>query len=285
MREQVMLAYPLSMKRLTKWTTCYMQPKLNGIRCRALISSNSVILKSSENNEIISVPHIISALQDIFASEPITALELDGELYTHGMSFDTLKSIVLRKNIHADYIQIKYNLFDTISSGNQRVRLHALDYIKTMPEFKQQDFIHVVPTYLIRNMVNISVLMDMFINNGYEGAIFRQPYAHYVRKRSTCLMKWKPRKTDRYKIIGVKEEISIDGIPKNTLGALICIDEDNQTFNVGTGLTAKMRHDLWQNRYHITNGNYIITIKYQNLSDRKKIPIHPVFLTISEDLA
>jgi ATP-dependent DNA ligase len=55
--------------------------------------------------------------------------------------------------------------------------------------------------------------LEEFMANNYEGIIVRHPDAPYERKRSTNIMKFKPRREDFYTIIGAEEEISIHGEP------------------------------------------------------------------------
>ena len=95
------------------------------------------------------------------------------------------------------------------------------------------------------------------------------------------MMKWKPRKSDSYPIVGYVEEVSIDGIPKDALGALICKCEKSlETFNVGSGsfLTREGRIELWNKRDDLIGKRAVI--KYQELTDTKKIPRFPVLINI-----
>jgi len=64
-RAGVMLCYPFEEKRLLKWSPPYIvQPKLDGVRCRAVwaYELNSYVLLSSTQHQIVSVPHIVAAL-------------------------------------------------------------------------------------------------------------------------------------------------------------------------------------------------------------------------------
>ena len=120
----------------------------------------------------------------------------------------------------------------------------------------------------------------MFIEQGYEGIILRHKDGLYERKKSVMMMKLKPTKKDEYKIIGYKEEISKDGIAKNALGALVCVDKDNHSFRVGTGrlLTRHNREELWRRKDELLGE--VLVVKYQHLTDNKKIPYSPVALEI-----
>jgi ATP-dependent DNA ligase len=118
---------------------------------------------------------------------------------------------------------------------------------------------------------------DKLIELGYEGIIVRHTQAPYEIKRSLWVMKFKGKREDEYKIVGYKEEISIDGTPKKSLGALECISGDGNTFFVGTGFTAEDRQLLWSNKDNLIGK--IAKIKYQHLTDRK-VPRFPVFTEV-----
>ena len=54
-----MKAVPFEQKRLNKWEPPYiLQPKYDGVRCRAVPVENGYLLLSSEENVVFSVPHI-----------------------------------------------------------------------------------------------------------------------------------------------------------------------------------------------------------------------------------
>ena len=86
-RKGILLCYPFEEKRLAKWAPPYIvQPKYDGVRCRAIpIKDNNYLLLSSEENVYYSVPHINEELKSLNLNSD---LELDGELYCHGMSFE-----------------------------------------------------------------------------------------------------------------------------------------------------------------------------------------------------
>ena len=89
-------------------------------------------------------------------------------------------------------------------------------------------------------------------------------------------MKFKPKKEDEYEIVGVVEEISINGYPKGRLGALILDSGDGHTFNVGTGFSEDDRIRLWKEELV----GRVCKIQYQHLSSGRKVPRFPVFVNI-----
>lgn len=265
----IMKAYPFEEKRLERWQPPYIvQPKYDGVRCRAINVNNSYLLLSSEENVIHSVPHINEEL------DGFTITELDGELYSHEIPFEKIMSITSRTvNLHPDHKVIKYHIFDVVNNEPQAQRLNTLHKLTNKPH------IVISPFWLCYNLDDIMKVYDLLINNGYEGIIVRHFQCPYERKRSTWMMKFKPKKSDEYKIVGYNEEISITGVPKGTLGSLVCMSGDGQVFNVGTGFDEEQRSALWQSRESLIGKTCVVG--YQHLTN-KSIPRFPVFVDIKD---
>ena len=280
-RSGIQLCYPFEERRLAKWTPPYVvQPKLDGERCRAVFSGDDnrgYVLLSSENHEINSVPHINQALNKLW-NETRTTNEFDGELYRHTMPFHEIHSRVGRtQNIHPNHDEIEFHIFDIVSEEipqhERTMYLHHRQHWLTKP-------LVYVETLLAESLKDVMACYDQFLSKGYEGIIVRNVEALYVRKRSTGVMKFKPKKSDWYQIVGVQEEISKDGEPKGTLGALICSGDDGTRFNVGSGLTAALRRSLWERKHEFVNGDHLCHVQYQHITPGKGVPRFPVFVEI-----
>ena len=264
-RSGIMLCYPFEEKRLATWKAPYIiQPKLDGVRCRAIITPEEVTLLSSEQHIISHVSHINEELRQSF---PDTNIELDGELYCHNLSFQEQ-----RKRANAD--KIEYHIFDIVCRGQQIDRTAELNKWG----FFNTAMIKVVPSSLVRDIEEIMELYSKFIDNGYEGFVIRDTYGDYQRKRYTGMMKFKPHQWDLYVILGTQEEVSIDGFPKGTLGAFICTSSEGTIFNVGTGLTRDQRVAYWKIREELVGKK--LKVKYQSLTQGNKIPRFPVALEV-----
>jgi len=280
-RKGIMLCYPFEQKRLAKWEPPYLvQPKLDGERCRAFAGyapENKVVLLSSEENQIYSVPHIDRALRELNFCKQI---ESDGELYTHGLPFESIHSIVGRtKNLHPDYKRMEYHIFDMVSQNPQIERIAQLN--KLAPLLKPDSPIKIVPTHVAESFDQVMEIYDLLIEDGYEGMIVRHLRAPYLRRRSIMLMKFKPKKSDIYKIVGWKEEVSINGVPKGRLGALTCKGDDGSVFSVGSGLNDEAREILWNKRDSLP-GRFC-KVQYQHITSGKGVPRFPIFLSIWEE--
>lgn len=269
-----MKAYPFEEKRLNKWPRPYLiQPKYDGVRCRAIpIGDKNFILVSSEENIIYSVPHINNQLKSL------PKIELDGELYTHGMPFEEILSITSRtKNIHPNYEKINFVIFDIVDKkhiqGERLVKLsNYKQYLNLRPNIK------IAPYKLANNLTEVFSIYNEYIEEKYEGIIVRNLYAMYVCKRSTDIMKFKPKQQDSYKIISYIMEYDINNNEKHQLGALVCESGDGNVFNVGTGFTDKQRKELWKDKENLIGKTVIIN--YQHKTSGKNIPRFPVFVDI-----
>lgn len=274
-RREIQLAVPFEEKRLSRWEPPYIvQPKLDGERCRTVpIGEGKYMLLSSEENPFFSVPHINKALNKLGID-----VELDGELYCHGMNFEQIHSIVSRTiNLHPDREAIKFYVFDYVSEEPQMMRIGKLPRI--LPQKSNLPII-TVPYHICESLEDVMKTYDLLLNKGYEGIIVRHLQAPYIRKRSTYMMKFKPKKEDIYDIIGFKEEINKEGNPKDRLGALVCKGDDGTEFSVGSGLRDEDREKLWEGKEGLKGKR--VRIQYQHLTTGRKVPRFPVFVEVLE---
>lgn len=261
----IMKCYPFEERRLAKWTPPYIvQPKYDGVRCRAIpiagANGEGCLLLSSEENIVYSVPH----LNKIIGGLNLKA-ELDGELYCHGMSFEQIISITSRTvNLHPDYQKIQFHCFDIVNDQPQMKRSLVIENLRNI-----NPHIVVAPFWLCSDLDDVKETYDRIIKLGYEGIIVRHQMAPYEIKRSTWVMKFKPKKFDTYKIIGWNEEISINGTPKGRIGSLVMSSQFGDTFSVSAGLNDEKKAKLWLIREELPGRNAIV--HYQHLTD-KKIP-------------
>lgn len=271
-RKGISLCYPYEEKRLLKWQRPWIiMPKLDGVRCRLLFQGGVARLLSSEQNEIEGVPHILEAVKELKVGSQI---ELDGELYLHGLSFEEIFSITSRSsgNLHPMKERIQFHLFDLPSAGN----LSQIERLQILSAFPNTDYFKIVPWKIVDKLESVYNEMENYIGRGYEGFVLRNIGAEYLRRRTTNWMKFKPKKKDFYKIIGFHQEISIEGYEKNSLGALECQGFNTlEHFKVGTGFSAEQRRSLWFDRFNLIGKT--VSIKYQALTPGRGVPRFPVF--------
>lgn len=275
-RTGIQLCYPFEERRLTEpkfgWHAPYIvQPKLDGIRARSM-DAYIWKLQSSTAIYLPSVPHIEEAIKQFNEVTGNQGL-LDGELYTHGMTFSEIESIACRSvNLHDDYYSLEYHVFDLIlplpdikrqilldtlfETYNRKVSHSPIKRVKTMFAYSVHElYEHTVP----------------YITDGYEGFIVRNHKAIYVEKRSNQIMKFKPKKNDIYQIIDVLPAISQTGETLDMVGTFVCKAAEEQQFNVGAGkLTHAQRRAILSNKDSVI-GKWL-NVRYQALTDANKVP-------------
>ena len=277
-RTGIMLCYPFEEKRLNKWNPPYIvQPKLDGERCRAVYDEEfGWTLVSSELNTFDHIGHINQAL--LFSNIPPT-MELDGELYIHNSPFEEIHSIASRTvNPHPNAHALQFHVFDIVDSDlPQWERLRIL---RLLSEHFHPG-IYLVPMYLAENLDGVLSAYDSILAKDYEGIIVRQIDAGYIRRRSIYVMKFKPKKSDVYKIVGYKQMINKDGVLKPMLGALICQAPDtDETFSVGSGMNNDFRNQYWPEDKAEELVGYMLSIEYQHITPGRSVPRFPVFKKI-----
>ena len=161
---------------------------------------------SRKGEMVKTAPHIWQAVEPFF--QKIPTLVLDGELYNHDLRHKLNELIhIVRTNadhkITPELLAeseriVRYYVYDgygfTTAAGKQitedtpnRERRDALvELLKNVP------YIVVVPYFMASNMEASKELYGEFIEDGYEGAILRNPNAPYQHFRTNDLIKLKP---------------------------------------------------------------------------------------------
>jgi DNA ligase-1 len=195
--------------------------------------------------------------------------ELDGELYRHGWSFEDVHSVVGRtKNLHPHYHMIQLHIFDLVTTETQLLRTASLHAERA---WLDTEATKLVQSQICYNFDEIMKAYRALIDEGYEGIILRQLEATYVRRRSTAVMKFKPKKEDDYEIVAFQEAVSANGTPKNMLGAVMCRGNDLTVFKSGAGqLTHEERRRYWAERAEWIGKT--VHVGYQNLTEKGGVP-------------
>jgi len=282
-RTGIMLAYPYDARRLKKWLCegpVLIQPKLNGHR--AIWDVQEGCLRSSQGNVTKSVPHITLGIEQSMLRD----LPLDGELYVHDMPFQEITSIVSRDvTLHDKHREIEYHVYDLILTSVGTYMFDRTAILESHLSRHCQDIpasIRLVPTHTVHTQQEMEELLSIYIAQGYEGIIMRNPLGRYEKKRSTNMMKLKPRSSDWYLVCGVQQEYTIQGEPKEAAGSLICRDTEGNYFKVGSGpmLTHTMREELWQYKERAI-GKWA-HIYYPEKTERG-VPFHPIIKELAEE--
>ena len=166
----------------------YSQAKLDGIRC--IVTKDGMF--SRNGKPIISAPHIIDSLRNLFVVYP--DLIFDGELYADKFAndFNTIVSLVKKtKPTDADLAeskkQIEYHIYDLPSSKKNFVyRAYDLG-ILFETRLEMGKYCRLVDTRKAENEESVMEQYGLLVDAGYEGQILRVD-APYENKRSKSLL-------------------------------------------------------------------------------------------------
>lgn len=244
----------------------FVQPKLDGIRCIAIVEKGKCTLWSRTRKPITGMPHIVEELQRIFAQDNVV---LDGELYNHDYksNFERIVSLVRQENADPDHKLVQYHVYDVINDSTFQDRSAWLQIMFRHFAF---DYTKRVPTYTVNYEDEVMDYFDDFRAQGYEGAMLRNSLSKYVNKRSYDLQKVKEFDDGEFKIVGITE-----GRGKLAGHAIfVCMDDKGDKFEAKMkGDTARLKeyfenHALWEGKK--------LTVKYQGLTSAKKVPRFPI---------
>lgn len=250
----------------------FTQPKLDGIRCVAIIKNGACTLWSRTRKPIRSVPHIIQELEAAFENRDII---LDGELYNHDMKsdFEKIVSLVRQDEPGEGHEVVQYHIYDTINEfpyKNRFVQLHRL--------FSTYEFhsLKIVPSEVCQNADEVFVKFEKHIKDGYEGAMLRNVESPYVNKRSMDLQKMKPFIDDDFEITA-----ATSGRGKMAgLAVFTCKAKNGATFDV------KLKGELESLRKYLEDESLWrgkkLTVRYFGLTNKEKVPRFPVGIAVRD---
>jgi DNA ligase-1 len=239
-----------------------MQPKLDGIRCIAIVKDGKCTLWSRTRKPINSVPHIIQAIEAQVKGDII----LDGELYNHLFKndFEKIVSAVRKDEPSPESFLVQYHIYDVINDEPMSKRINTLhESVKVKaPLFPMQ-------TVIVEEGSDLAYFFLMR-KHGYEGAMIRNMNATYVPKRSMDLQKLKEFHEKEFKIVDVEEG---SGKLQGHVGSFVCITEEGVEFNAkldgDTGYLKECfeRPYMWKNK--------LLTVVYQGFGIERR-PRFPV---------
>lgn len=166
-----------------EWDNCFIQPKLDGMRCLAHITvDGNVTLVSRDGRVIENMNHIIKELSNI--KEDII---LDGELYAHGLSFQENMKLI-KKYREGETEAIKYHVYDMVSDNSFYTRVNIAYTLLVQLKPKYIETVHT--SILLEKDLSTSHMANL--QAGYEGSIIRWGNDGYkVNGRSSNLLKYK----------------------------------------------------------------------------------------------
>jgi len=269
-----MLAHKFSEQAHKIKYPAYAQPKLDGIRCIAILKDGKCTLWSRTRKPITGVPHIARFIEQNFGGE----IAFDGELYNHEYksNFEKIVSIVRQDEPADGHEIVQYHVYDLVTDQTFEERTQMLDSMLFHSTRTGGPLVE-VQTCKVDSEEQVMEWFDKFRGQGYEGCMVRNATSKYVNKRSYDLQKVKEFDDAEFEIIGIDEG---RGKLAGHVGAFVCKMADGKEFLAKmSGDTGKLRnyfqdHNLWKGKK--------LTVKYQGLTGKEGVPRFPVGISIRD---
>ena len=234
----------------------YYQHKFDGNRVLVKNENGVLIAYSRQGKVIDTIDHVLGGMM---IPEGMT---LDGEIYCHGESLQTIVSWV--KRLQPDTQRLRYHVYDVISDWQfynariERMKLLELGENASLVETNKFD-----------GSKSIQELLKESCDLGYEGLILRQNGFSYEQKRSKSLIKVKHFEDHEFLIIGM--HLSKDGRPM-----LDCITDDDVVFKTVVPGTMLEKDAIYKDKEN--EGRYV-HLEFANYT-KDGVPFHPNALRI-----
>jgi len=250
------------------------QRKYDGVRCIADTQLDGTVnLITRRGKHFYDLDHI---RDEIGAMGLPPTIRLDGEMYADPsiMSFEESCGLVKRKTwSDADLERVKnigYHLYDMIDLENLNMPyMERYAFLKALVEKYKPTNIDVVDNYEVNSEEEARILHDQFVEEGYEGLMFRNkdsPYA--IDRQSKDLQKYKDFQDAEFEVVGFTEG---KGRNKGTVIWKCQMPDNGRTFNVQPKGTAAQRREWFEH-----GDEYIgkmLTVKFFRLTE-KGVPFH-----------
>lgn len=256
---------------------CFVQPKLDGLRCITYKGNNGILFQSRTGSYFETMSHIAQSLSPLFQKYP--DLILDGELYTTEIPFEELAGLIKKRKLTPEDLQrlkkVHYHVYDLIP-------LEDIPFSERYSMLEQllknsYSYVEKVKTMVCPSIEHFKILFSEFVGDGYEGIMLRNGNGLYQQAhRSHDLQKYKEFLEEEFTITGFREG---DGRDKETV-IWICVTEEGREFCVRPKGSIEHRKELFSN-----GKDYIgkkLTVIFQEKS-QMGVPRFPVGKSIREN--
>lgn len=256
-----------------------LQRKYNGGRLVA--SKGGCYTRNGKKYE--SCPHISELLKPLFDKHPKWVV--DGEIYTHDKPFEKIMSLVrktkpTKEDLEESKKVIQFHIYDGVVDDKtlgyiDRFELIKSEIQKLVGKTKSLAFVESVVGNSHEDIENYH---NQFVKEGFEGIMIRIADSPYENKRSVNLLKFKKFIDAEFEIVDIVEGL---GNRSGMAGAIMIKTKDGKVFNSGIKGGEDYYRELLKNKKKLIGK--LATIRYQNLSDKEKVPIFPVCVDVGRD--
>jgi len=256
---------------------CFVQPKLDGLRCVVYLGSDGrPVYQSRTGGTFVVLTHLDNRILSILRGNPDTIL--DGELYTTEIPFEELAGLIKKKALSSPEDQrkiqrVQYHVYDIVwgetAFKDRFVRLQQLVSPFATASSSQSN-ICVVPTSVVGSIEEFKEKFCEFVEAGYEGIMLRNAAGLYQENyRSNDLLKYKEFFESEYPIVDYREATGRDA------GTVVweCETPEGRRFSVRPRGSLEMRRRWFESAKSLVGRQ--LTVIYQELSEMG-VPRFPV---------
>lgn len=258
---------------------CFVQPKLDGHRCIAVVRDGECTLWSRTRKQITSMPHIVAAIEKLCDENELVDCAFDGELMGPG-TFEETTSLIRPKELVSGGLEVIYYVYDLPEhEGTFKARnltLQTIFGVDDNTSFDLDPALSYVQTVRVDDAIDLDHHHCGFVAQGFEGSMIRASNSIYEQgKRSFGLLKKKDFLEDDFIISGIEE-----GRGKLAGAAIFVCEAQN-----GLAFNCKLTGPTEQLRKYFQNPpiGKMLTVKFQEISGLG-IPRFPVGLRVKEEV-
>lgn len=275
--------------------------KMDGIRCifyKGQILSRS--LKQIQNKQLRE------RFEKIRKHSEMCDFILDGEIYSHELSFQEITHFVMTQDLKNEHIpeSLKFYCFDYLIPEENTISFKdRIDYLFDISvEFK--DTMIPVKHVVVNNAQEVELYFEEVLKDNYEGLIIRNPDSLYKFGRCTVrennAYKLKPWKTEDAKIIGFVQATEVNEDVEKTTTELgmsrtskrqedrhsierasgFVVDFNGKELTVPIAMTDAQKEYIWLHQEEYLNK--FIEFRYMTVG-MKDLPRIPKFIRMRED--
>jgi len=240
----------------------WVQPKLDGVRCLIYKKDDRIVFQSRQNTVFPPFEHMVDEVTRLLDKMPLGTV-LDGELYTHGMGFEQIVSMVRRSAKRT--VDLKYTWYDFFIPGD-----HTWTYeerLNLITKAYQPGMIELIETQRVHSEKELHTWLAHYVDRKYEGIMVRRNGV-YKEGRSKDLLKYKLFKDDEFEVVGHHMSKVGDPVP-----IFECVCSNGKRFGVMMKETHEEKVKRMENIEHYYGKK--LTVKYQDLT-KDGIPRFPV---------
>lgn len=251
------------------------EPKLDGLRCLALIDEKGNITFVSRNNKPL---YNTGLIEEQLKTKNLTNVMLDGELLSKNWndSMSTARSSKAEKEASG----LVFHVFDSITmkewkEQKTRTWIERKTGLETAIGFDLAN-IELVKANFVNDYYEMKTIYNKRMDEGYEGIVLKEIHSQYPFKRGKSWLKYKEMITVDLEITSYEPG---EGRNLERLGAFFC-DFKGKTVKVGSGYSDELREKFWKEKDEMIGK--IIEVQAQEVTKDGSLRF-PVFLKVRFD--